>query len=97
MAGTPATAGASGGAAGAAPAGPEPCPSGWMCTDIGAAGFEATDKDGNSIAASCSNGGLVECDDANPTASCPALKNPFCAHLDVAGTKIVSCAQLCTL
>ena len=68
-----------------------------MCVDIASAGFEAKDKDGKDVGFSCSNGGLVECNDADPVKSCPELKNPFCAHLDVAGSKIVSCAQVCTL
>lgn len=83
------------GAAGAAGSmSPGPCPSGWTCTDLGASGFLATDKDGNEISYGCGKGGLVECNDANPATSCPELTNAICAHLDEIG--IVSCTQLCT-
>jgi hypothetical protein len=65
-----------------------------MCTDLGASGFVATDKDGKVITFGCGKGGLMECDDANPAASCPELTKPICAHLDDIG--VVSCTQLCT-
>jgi hypothetical protein len=67
-----------------------------MCTDLASTGFIAKDGSGNEIAFSCGNGGLVDCKDADPKASCPALSNPFCAHVDVGGTEIISCGQLCT-
>jgi hypothetical protein len=96
-AGAPAVAGAPEGVAGAAgPAVAGPCPSGWMCTDLASTGFIAKDGAGNEISFSCGNGELVECDDANPAASCPGLTNAFCAHVDVGGSEITSCGQLCT-
>jgi hypothetical protein len=53
----------------------------------------ATDKDGKLITGtSCGGKGLVECDDANPAASCPELPSAFCAHV----FGITSCTQLCT-
>jgi hypothetical protein len=57
--------------------------------------LDAKDQNGNAITTSCGNGDLAECNDANPAASCPMLKNPFCAHLTFAGTAVVSCGQAC--
>jgi hypothetical protein len=56
----------------------------------------AKDGAGNEVSFSCGNGGLVDCNDANPKGSCPELSNPFCAHVDIGGgTVISSCGQLC--
>jgi len=73
----------------------EPCPDGWTCMDIGALGYEAKDADGNAVRASCSMGGIMPCDDADPGATCEGLSSPFCAHLMIGGQTIVSCAQRC--
>lgn len=88
------TGGAAGsaGAAGSVSAGP--CPSGWMCQDLGALGFTAKDKDGNVIMWGCGKGGLMVCDDATAAADCPELPNAMCAHLDDLG--VISCTQRCT-
>lgn len=94
-AGSTASAG-EGGSGSSAPTGPLPCPSGWTCNDLGAIGLVAVDQDGNEITASCGNGAESPCDDADPKGSCPMLQAPFCAHLDVAGTSVVSCGQRCT-
>jgi hypothetical protein len=56
----------------------------------------AMDQNGNEVTASCGNGAQTTCNDANPASTCAGLVNPFCAHLDVAGTSVVSCGQRCT-
>lgn len=71
------------------------CPDGWSCMDIAATGFMATDGDGKPVAASCSKGAPIACDDSDPAASCEGLSEPFCAHLKVGAQDIVSCAQRC--
>lgn len=73
-----------------------PCPSGWTCNDLGALGLAATDGDGKPVMFTCGMGGIMPCDDANPAGTCAGLTKPFCAHVDVSGMKIVSCAQRCT-
>lgn len=75
-------------------AAPGPCPSGWTCMDLSAFGT-ATDGDGQPVTASCSNGAQMACDDADPGASCQGLSKPICAHLEIGGQEIVSCAQRC--
>jgi hypothetical protein len=72
------------------------CPAGWNCMDIAALGIEATDGDGEPVRASCSKGGIMPCDDADPASSCEGLIKPFCAHLMAGGQNIVSCAQRCS-
>ncbi len=58
--------------------------------------LDAKDQNGNEITFTCGNGALAECNDANPASSCPGLTNPFCAHLEFAGTPVVSCGAACT-
>ena len=72
------------------------CPSGWSCRDLSAIG-EATDGDGQAITASCSKGGIMPCDEADPASSCTELPDAICVHLNVGGQAIVSCGQRCTL
>lgn len=67
-----------------------------MCTDLGSLGFAATDGHGNPVKASCGNGAPTDCNDADPKASCAAFSNPICAHVDIGGSEIVSCGQICT-
>jgi hypothetical protein len=81
------------------------CPSGWTCqdplkqlTDLGAEGT-VTDASGAPVKYACGTGDAVTCDMADPKGSCPALPNPFCAHVMVGGllaADLYSCAQLCT-
>ena len=88
--------GAPGAGGSASPAAPGPCPTGYTCTDLAALGLTAKTQDGAEITASCGNGAPVDCNDATPAASCAPLTAPFCAHLEVAGSMIVSCGQHCT-
>lgn len=71
------------------------CPSGWHCMDLSAIG-EAKDGKGAPISASCSMGGIMPCDEADPAASCAGLPKPVCVHLNVGGQAIVSCGQRCS-
>jgi hypothetical protein len=71
------------------------CPSDWHCMDLSAIG-EATDGAGDPITASCSMGGIMPCDEADPRSSCAGLPKPVCVHLNVGGQAIVSCGQRCT-
>jgi hypothetical protein len=77
------------------PGTPGPCPTGYNCMDLSGFGG-ATDGAGAPVTASCSMGGIVPCNDADPTASCSGLTNPVCVHLNVAGMAIVSCGQPCS-
>ncbi|MET0389483.1 MAG: hypothetical protein ABW321_26150 [Polyangiales bacterium] len=104
-AGATAAAGSSGGAAGGAAAALPPCPTGWMCenpaaplADLGISDGTVTDASGAPVTYACGNGGLVECNQANPAASCPELSMPFCAHVSLPslGMDLYSCAQHCT-
>jgi|GEM_PF-4394061 len=82
-----------GGAQGPGTAGP--CPSGYNCMDLSQLG-SAMDGAGAPVSASCSMGGIVPCNDADPISSCSGLTNPVCVHLNVAGMAIVSCGQRCS-
>jgi hypothetical protein len=74
---------------------------------MGADGM-VTDEDGNPVSNACGIDGLVDCDPADPIASCEKsandaqitpLSKPFCAHIVTTGLLAVdlySCAQLCT-
>jgi hypothetical protein len=95
--------GAAGAAGMAAPMLPA-CPTGWMCedpakplADMGIEGGTVTDAAGKTIKYACGNGGAVDCNMANPKASCPELSNPFCAHVSIPilSVDLYSCAQLC--
>lgn len=70
------------------------CPSGFNCMDLSAIGG-AKDGDGEPVGASCSKGGIVPCNEADPASSCAELSNPICVHLNVGGQAIVSCGQRC--
>ena len=101
-AGSPATGASAGSAAtGSAtgstqtPAMDGPCPSGYHCMDLSALGG-AMDGAGGAVNASCSMGGIVPCDDADPASSCAGLTNPICVHLTVGDMAIVSCGQRCS-
>lgn len=78
-----------------------PCPAGWMCVDPVASspipGLIFKDATGAQVPYTCTDGSMmvVDCDDANPKASCSALDNPICAHIDVAGESLTACAQRC--
>jgi hypothetical protein len=91
-AGSPATGSMNGGAPSSETAGP--CPSGYNCMNLSALGG-GMDGAGAPVNASCSMGGIVPCDDADPTASCSGLTNPVCVHLNVGGMALVSCGQRC--
>jgi hypothetical protein len=96
--GTVSTAGAQSvtGAASTDAAAPLPkCPTGFQCTDLSIIGAVALDGEGKPIAYSCGNGQLIDCNDANPKASCAALTDPICAHVKVGGMDLVSCGQRC--
>jgi len=88
------------GAAGSGMSKPEPsemagaCPSGWNCMDLSALGG-AMDSAGEPVSASCSKGGIMPCNEADPSASCTGLSDPICVHLNVGGQAIVSCGQRC--
>jgi hypothetical protein len=93
------------GAAGAAGAALPPCPTGWECqdpakplADMGIEGGMVTDAAGKPVKYACGNGGAVDCNMANPKASCPDLPNPFCAHvaIPILSVDLYSCAQLCS-
>jgi hypothetical protein len=86
--------GAAGSAGAAGSMSPGPCPSGWMCSNLGDLNVVAKDKDGNTIMWTCGNGGLVMCNDATAATDCPELPNAICAHLP--DLDAVTCAQLCT-
>jgi hypothetical protein len=80
--------------AGGSPA--PPCPSDWTCTDFSSLGATATDQDGKPVSSSCGQGKLMDCNDADPAATCASLPAPICAHVHVSGMDIVSCGQRCT-
>lgn len=70
------------------------CPSGWNCMDLSALGG-AMDGQGGAVTASCSMGGIMPCNEADPATSCAGLTTPICVHLNVGGQAIVSCGQRC--
>lgn len=70
------------------------CPSGWNCMDLSALGG-AKDGAGEPVNASCSKGGIMQCNEADPSASCAGLTDAICVHLSVGGQEIVSCGQRC--
>jgi hypothetical protein len=60
---------------------------------------KVTDQDGKPVPYACgkTDDTPVDCNPANPKASCPDLPNPFCAHITVTGlAELDSCGQLCT-
>jgi len=76
------------------PAAAGACPSGWNCMDLSALGG-AMDGAGEPVSASCSKGGIMPCDEADPASSCAGLPAAICVHLSVGGQSIVSCGQRC--
>ncbi|HMJ51316.1 MAG TPA: hypothetical protein VK540_04550 [Polyangiaceae bacterium] len=89
------TATGDGGSAGDAGGLPDPpCPSGWTCTNLGMIGT-AADQNGKPVTYSCGQGKLMDCDDADPAATCAPLTVPICAHITVSGMNLVSCGQRC--
>jgi hypothetical protein len=79
------------------------CPSGYKCVDpvkdAPVDGLEFTDMSGGKVPYSCSDGSMsiMDCNDANPKSTCPALPDPFCARINVPGLFMgQSCAQRCT-
>ncbi|MDD9947065.1 MAG: hypothetical protein OXU20_38840 [Myxococcales bacterium] len=74
---------------------PQACPVGYQCTDLSARGLAAADGAGNPVAATCSMGAPVQCNDADPAGSCPGLPNAICVHIMAGGMEIVSCGQVC--
>ena len=112
-AGAAGSAGAGGSAGTGTPEMLPPCPMGWKCvdpfkqlSDMGADGM-VTDAAGKPVATACGIDGLVDCNPADPVASCEKsagdlrvakLSKPFCAHIVTTGllpVDLYSCAQLC--
>lgn len=79
---------------GSTPAEP-PCPAPFMCRALPVAG---ADQNGRPVAGgSCSMGGLIPCDDADPAGSCAGFTEPICVHLNFSGMNLVTCGQRCPL
>lgn len=72
-----------------------PCPAPFTCRALPVAG---ADQNGLPVTGgSCSMGGLIPCDDADPAASCAGFTAPICVHLTFSGMNLVTCGQRCPL
>jgi len=71
------------------------CTAPFTCRALPVAG---TDQSGRPVTGgSCSMGGLIPCDDANPAGSCTGFTDPICVHLNFSGMNLVTCGQRCPL